>query len=209
MSRAIAAFAAVLLSAVSLGVSAAPASAAAAAPLTAAVPGDMVMGSASAKVTVVEYASVVCSHCAAFNEEVFPAFKAKYIDTGKVRYVLREFPTQPVQLAAAGFLVARCAPSDKYFAVIDSLFRGQEKLFKSQDAKVYLTDAGKVGGLTEEQVQTCLQDKAKLDAFNTRVETAMETAKIAATPTFIIGDKKLEGGQSLAQLDAVLAPLLR
>ena len=207
MPRAIAAFAAALLSAFSLAASAAPA-AAAAAPAPATAVGDMVMGNPAAKVTVIEYASVVCSHCAAFNAEVFPAFKAKYIDTGKVRYVMREFPTQPVELAAAGFLVARCAPADKYFAVVDTLFRGQTKLFESRDAKAYLTDAGKAGGLTEEQVQACLQDKAKLDAFNARVQSAMETANIQATPTFIIGDKKLEGGQSLAQLDAVLAPLL-
>ncbi len=203
MSRAIAAFAAAALSAFALSASAAPAPT-----VNAALPSDMTLGDHKAKVTVIEYASVVCSHCAAFNAEVFPAFKAKYIDTGKVRYVLREFPTQPVELAAAGFLVARCSPSDKYFAVIDSLFRGQEKLFQSRDAKAYLMDAGKVGGLTDAQVEACLQDKARLDAFNARVETAMETAKIQATPTFIIGDKRLEGGQSLAQLDAVLQPML-
>ncbi|OYX00653.1 MAG: hypothetical protein B7Z12_15700 [Caulobacter vibrioides] len=203
MSRAIAAFAAAALSAFALSASAAPAPT-----VNAALPSDMALGDPKAKVTVIEYASVVCSHCAAFNAEVFPAFKAKYIDTGKVRYVLREFPTQPVELAAAGFLVARCSPSDKYFAVIDSLFRGQEKLFQSRDAKAYLMDAGKVGGLTDAQVEACLQDKARLDAFNARVETAMETAKIQATPTFIIGDKRLEGGQSLAQLDAVLQPML-
>jgi protein-disulfide isomerase len=172
------------------------------------LPGDMALGDPKAKVTVVEYASVTCPHCARFNAEVFPAFKAKYVDTGKVRYVLREFPTDPVQLSAAGFLVARCAPADRYFTVIDTLFRGQEKLFASRDAKPFLLDAGKAGGLTEDQVQSCLQDQARVDAFNERVKTAVETAKINATPTFVIGDKKLEGEQSLAALDAVLQPML-
>jgi protein-disulfide isomerase len=205
MTRVLAAFAAVLFSAFALGAAAAPAPA----PAYVAAPGDMAMGDAKAKVTVIEYASVVCPHCAAFNAEVFPAFKAKYIDTGKVRYVFREFPTSPVELAAAGFIVARCAPADKYFPVIDALFRGQAKLYESQDAKAYLLDAGKVGGLNEDQIQACLQDKTKLDAFNDRVETAVNDAKIQSTPTFVVGDKQLIGEQTLAQLDAALAPLLR
>jgi protein-disulfide isomerase len=204
MTRALAALAAVLFSAFALGAAAAPAP-----PAYVAAPGDMAMGDAKAKVTVIEYASVVCPHCAAFNADVFPAFKAKYIDTGKVRYVFREFPTSPVELAAAGFIVARCAPADKYFSVIDALFRGQAKLYQSQDAKAFLLDAGKVGGLNEDQIQACLQDKAKLDAFNDRVETAVNTAKIQSTPTFVVGDKTLIGEQTLAQLDAALDPLLR
>jgi protein-disulfide isomerase len=174
----------------------------------AAFPGDMTLGDPKAKVTVIEYASVTCPHCGRFNNDVFPAFKAKYVDTGKVRYVFREFPTDPLQLAAAGFIVARCAPADKYYAVIDNLFHGQQKLFESQDAKAFLLDAGQAGGLNQSQVETCLQDKSQLDAFNERIEAAVNTAKVAATPTFVIGDKKLEGEQTLAQLDAVIQPLL-
>src|SRR5688572_8278560 len=82
---------------------------------------DMVMGKADAPVTVIEYASVTCSHCANFNATVFPAFKAKYVDTGQVKYVLREFLTPPVPIAAAGFLIARCAGPDKYFGVVDAI----------------------------------------------------------------------------------------
>ena len=172
------------------------------------LPGDMSLGDPKAKVVVVEYASVMCPHCARFNNEVFPAFKAKYVDTGKVRYVFREFPTAPVQLAAAGFLVARCAPAERYFAVIDALFKGQAELLQNEDAKTYLLNAGKAGGLDQAQVEACLKDKARIDAYNARVKTALEVGKIEATPTFVIGDTRLEGEQTLADLDKALQPKL-
>src|SRR5665213_2186956 len=94
------------------------------------------MGDPRAKVTVVEYASASCPHCARFNNDVFPAFKAKYIDTGKVRYVLREFLTEPVQVAAAGFLLARCAGKGKYFGALDDFFHGQEVGLADLDAAI-------------------------------------------------------------------------
>jgi len=171
-------------------------------------PVEMTLGDPKAKVKVIEYASVVCPHCARFNAEVFPAFKAKYVDTGKVLYAFREFPTEPVNVAAAGFLVARCAPAGRYFAVLDALFEGQAKLFESRDVKQYLLDAGKVGGLDEAKIEACLNDETAVKAFNTRVQTAFEKAKISATPTFVIGDKTLTGEQTLAQLDAVIEPML-
>ncbi len=95
-----------------------------------AVPDDMTMGNPNAKVTVIEYASVACPHCAAFNNELFPAFKAKYIDTGKVRYVAREALTGNPALAAAGFLLARCAGKDKYFFVTDAIYRAQDQIYE-------------------------------------------------------------------------------
>jgi len=170
--------------------------------------GEKSMGKPSAKVTVIEYASVTCPHCGRFNNEVFPAFKAKYVDTGKVLYVFREFPTDPAQLAAAGFLIARCAPADQYFPVLDALFHGQDKLYQTQDAKTWLLEAGKVGGMDEAKVQACIEDKAALEAFNTRVEAAFNVAKIQSTPTFVIGKTKLEGEQTLAALSAAIDPLL-
>ena len=94
----------------------------------------MSMGDPHAKVTVAEYASDTCTHCARFEEEVFPAFKAKYVDTGKVRYVFHEFLTPPEQVSAAGFLVARCAGKDKYFQVLDAIFRAQPQMFATGDA---------------------------------------------------------------------------
>jgi len=90
-------------------------------------PADYSLGSPKAKVQVVEYASLSCPHCAKFNEEVFPAFKAKYVDTGQVRYTLREMLTPPAEVAAAGFLLARCAGPAKYFGVVDAVFRSQPR----------------------------------------------------------------------------------
>jgi len=185
----------------------APALAAPAAAPAKTPPVEMTLGNPKAKVKVIEYASVVCPHCARFNEEVFPAFKAKYIDTGKVLYAFRELPTEPVQVAAAGFLIARCSPG-KYFQVLDALFKGQAKLFETREAKQYLLDAAAVGGLNEQQVDTCLADEAAVSAFNDRVQSALSKEKISATPTFIIGDKVLNGEQTLEQLDAVIQPLL-
>src|SRR5277367_1630408 len=98
-----------------------------------ALPDDMSLGNASAKVTVIEYASASCPHCAEFNNDVFPAFKAKYIDSGKIHYVFREFLTPPVPVAASGFLIARCAGKDKYFSVLDAIYHGQEAMYQSGD----------------------------------------------------------------------------
>src|ERR1700760_4511976 len=96
---------------------------------------DMSLGNPTAKVTVIEYASASCPHCAKFNNEVYPAFKAKYIDTGKVFYIFREFLTQPVELAAAAFMLARCAPRGRYFGVIDGMFHAQEEIYASHEIK--------------------------------------------------------------------------
>ncbi|MGE5502482.1 MAG: thioredoxin domain-containing protein [Ignavibacteriales bacterium] len=96
---------------------------------------DMSMGSPTAKVTVIEYASASCPHCARWNNDVFPQFKAKYVDTGKVRYVYREFLTPPIEVASAGFLLARCAGKDKYFPVLDAIYRNQAQMYESGDIR--------------------------------------------------------------------------
>jgi len=117
--------------------------------------GDMSMGDPNAPVKMVEYASMSCSHCAQFNNEVFPAFKAKYIDTGKVHYTLKEFLTPPEQVATAGFLLARCAGKDKYFSVVDAIFHNQAEMFQTGDAtgvRTVLLRIAQSAGLTEEQL---------------------------------------------------------
>ena len=170
---------------------------------------DMVMGKADAPVTVIEYASVTCSHCANFNATVFPAFKAKYIDTGQVKYVLREFLTPPVPIAAAGFLIARCAGPDKYFGVVDATFHSQMEFFQGGDSRAVLFRIGQSAGLTDDQITACISDETQLKALQDRVQKAIDDDGIQATPTFLVGDKKLEGEQSLAQLDAAIQPLLK
>ena len=167
---------------------------------------DMTMGDPNAKVKMVEYASLTCSHCGKFNNEVFPEFKKKYIDTGKVHYTFKEFLTPPNEVAAAGFLVARCAGKDKYFNVTDAIFHAQQEMFTSGDMRGVLLRVAQSAGMTEEQFNACITDEAALKALNERVEKAIKVDKVSATPTFMINGKQVnEGEMTLAQLEAAVA----
>jgi protein-disulfide isomerase len=172
---------------------------------TAVTADDMSLGNPNAKVTVIEYASASCPHCARFNNDVFPAFKAKYIDTGKIHYVFREFLTPPVEVAAAGFLTARCAGKDKYFSVLDAIYRGQTAMFQSGDFRGALLRIGESAGMTEAQFNACISDDASLKALNDRVTTYEKRDNITGTPTFIVNGTTLDGEQTLQSLDAAIA----
>ena len=165
---------------------------------------DMSMGNPNAKVTVTEYASASCPHCAAFNNEVFAQFKAKYVDTGKVRYVFHEFLTPPVPFAAAGFLTARCAGPGKYFDVLDAIYHQQTDIYKSGDFRGGLQRIALSAGMSDKQFTDCISDDKALNALNARVEKA-EKDGINSTPTFVINGTKLEGEQTLAKLDDAIA----
>jgi protein-disulfide isomerase len=170
-------------------------------------PEDMTMGDPNAKVLVAEYASVGCPVCAAFNNETFPAFKAKYIDTGKVHYVLHEMLVGgegEQALAAAGFLLARCAGKDKYFAVADEIFHVQQQLYTSGDLRGGLWRIGQSLGMTEQQFNTCIGDQNALKALNARVDKALKDG-VNETPTFFINGAKLVGNVPLADLDKAIA----
>jgi protein-disulfide isomerase len=173
----------------------------------AALPEDMVLGSPAAKVTVVEYASVGCPICAEWGKTVWPAFKAKYIDSGKVRFVYREMlvgADMEVTAAAAGYLLARCAGPDKYFSVVEAEYRDQEAVFKNP--RTALMAIAKGAGLNEAQFTACLDKDASYDALYKRVALNSKTGDVHATPTFVINGKKLEPGfQPLAVLDAAIA----
>jgi protein-disulfide isomerase len=165
----------------------------------------MAMGNPNAKVTVAEYASASCPHCADFNNEVFQSFKTKYIDTGKVNYVFHEFLTPPAQFAAAGFLLARCAGPDKYFNVLDAIYRNQSSIYKSGDLSGGLRRIAESMGMSDKQYLDCITNEKALNALNARVQAAEEKDGIQATPTFVINGTKIEGEQSLASLDAAIA----
>ena len=177
----------------------------AAAPVTA---DEMSLGNPSAKVTVVEYASAGCPFCARFNNEVFPGFKAKYVDSGKVHYVFREVLVgggPEIAMGAAGFLTARCAGKDKYFTVLDQVFHDQEEIYRSGDIKPGLLKIAKANGLSEQQFNDCISNNDALVALNTRSEKA-GTDGVQATPTFFINGKKaFEAVPTPAQLDAAIA----
>lgn len=166
-------------------------------------PSDMVRGSASAPVTIVEYASLGCPHCAALHREVFPAFKAKYIDTGKVRWVAREVLTGDPYLASGGFLLARCAGKDHYFEVTDAIYKDQARI--SADLHNGLLNIAKSVGMTEEQFNSCLKDKQNLDDFQARLNLA-DADNVHSTPTLMIDGKVVAGGEvTLAGLDKIIA----
>ena len=167
---------------------------------------DMTLGDPKAPVKITEYASASCTHCATFNNEVFPALKAKYIDTGKVHYTFKEFLTPPVEVAAAAFLTARCAGKDKYFSVLDAVFKAQNEMFTTGDMRGVLLRVAQSAGMTEPQFNACITDETALKALNDRVEKASRDEKISSTPTFLINGEKLkEGEATLAEFDAAIA----
>ena len=175
-----------------------------------AVPADsMTMGKADAPVKMEEYASVTCSHCGRFNNEVFPAFKAKYIDTGKVFYTFHEFLTDPPAVAVAGFLTARCAGKDKYFSVIDALFKSQEEMYRTQDPRGTLLKVAQSAGMTETQFNACVNDETAQKAIAARVQAAQDRG-ISSTPSFFINGKKAKDGEmTMEELDAAVAAAMK
>ncbi|MDC7683801.1 DsbA family protein [Asticcacaulis sp. BYS171W] len=154
---------------------------------------DMTLGKADAPITLIEYASVTCVHCADFNEKVFPTVKKDYIDTGKVHYIYREFITGPADVSAAGILVARCAGKDKYFSVIDAIMRSQKEIFTTGDGKGVLKRVASSAGMSDEQFQTCVSDAKGLDRINKNIEKYVKEDDITGTPTLIINGEKFTG----------------
>jgi protein-disulfide isomerase len=166
---------------------------------------DVVEGEANAPVTIVEYASMTCSHCATFHTKVYPTLKSKYIDTGKAKFMLREFPLDP--LATAGFMLARCA-GDKREAMIELLF-GQQKNWAFIDKPLDgLSNIVKQTGMGQETFEKCLKDQALYDKVNTVRDRGAEKFGVNATPTFFINGKRVSGEMTVEQLDKELTPLL-
>jgi protein-disulfide isomerase len=181
------------------------------------VPDDMSLGNPSAKITVVEYASVACPVCGRWYKEVWPAFKAKYIDTGKIHYTFREMlvgDNTEVTIAASGFLLARCAGKDRYFQVVDAVFKSQPdpngaapnqpNLYA--DPKGVLTGIAKTFGFSDDQFNACITDSAALNALQARVANNAKIGQVDSTPTFVINGKAMDPGyQPLTALDAAIA----
>jgi protein-disulfide isomerase len=170
---------------------------------------DMALGPANATVTITEYASMTCPHCAAFNAEVFPKLKTEYIDTGKVRYVFREFPLDIK--AAAGSMLARCIAKDdsgKYFAVIDMLFKQQSDWVMKNTTEV-LGRIGKQAGLSQQAVEDCLKDQALLDKIAADQKYAADVLKVNSTPTFFINGEVIKGEASFEEFAKKINPLLK
>ncbi len=168
---------------------------------------DQIMGKDDAPVTIVEYASMTCPHCAHFAKTTYPELKKRYIDTGKVKYIFREFPLD--QLAVAGSLLARCAGGgDKYYAMIELLFEQQDKWVVRQPLP-QLMDLAKQAGFTQATFDACLKDQ---DMFNKIVQTreqASKDFKVESTPTLFINGEKISGAITIEELEKKIEPLLK
>jgi protein-disulfide isomerase len=170
---------------------------------------DIALGPADASVTIIEYASMTCPHCAHFNNDEFPKIKSEYIDTGKVRYVFREFPLDEIALAAS--TMARCVAKDdapKYFALVDLLFKSQKDLVESPVATI--NRIGKQAGSSEAAIKACIDgDPTIKRKINAGLEYAGEKLKVGGTPTFFINGEMFKGPPEFDAFDKKIKSLLK
>ncbi len=170
-------------------------------------PEDRVLGDEGAGVTILEYSSLTCPHCAQFHAEGYRHLKSAYIDTGKVRLVFRDFPLDGLALRAAA--LAECVPAERYFPFLQLLFEGQKNWARSDDPITDLVRLGKLAGLDEERAMQCLQDEAKLESIIQERLTGQQDHEIESTPSFIIDGRKHPGVLTAEDLDQILAPLVK
>jgi protein-disulfide isomerase len=166
---------------------------------------EMSLGNAEAKVTIVEYASMTCGHCGAFHASTYPALKEKYVDTGKVRFIFREYPFDP--LAEAGFLLARCNEA-QYFPMISALFSSQQVWVKAEKPSEALFQISKQAGYTQESFNACLQNTELLEKIRA-VRAGGEKNGVDSTPTFFVNGERYPGNKSIESFSAIIDPLLK
>lgn len=167
---------------------------------------EMVLGDENAPVTVVEYMSMTCPHCASFHEDNFKPLVEKYVDTGKVRFILREFPFDP--RAAAAIMLARCAPESQFFPMIDVMFQQQRSWATASDGRAALLQIARLAGFTQESFEACLTNQKLLDDVNAVRTKAANEFGVQSTPTFIINGKRYPGNMSVETMSAIIDPLL-
>jgi protein-disulfide isomerase len=165
-------------------------------------PQDHVLGKADAPVTIIEYASLTCPHCAAFDRDTLPKIKENWIDTGKAKLIFRDFPLDGWALRAA--MVARCAPPERYFGFIDALFQGQNVWARAANPEVALGRLAKLGGISDDKFQSCMKDDKLADTVAASRVAAEKEYGVESTPTFFVNGTKLVGEQSYADFDKAL-----
>jgi protein-disulfide isomerase len=168
---------------------------------------ELALGDSDAKVVIVEYASMTCGHCATFHNKVFPELKQKYIETGKVRFILREFPLE--NLAAAASMLARCAGGEKSFPLVGVLFEKQSEWVVRGNAVPKLFEIAKQAGFTQESFDKCLTDQKLFEQISAVRARANEKFGVNSTPTFFINGKRLTGGTAIGDFDQAIEPLLK
>ncbi|WP_348652506.1 DsbA family protein [Rhizobium sp. BG4] len=166
---------------------------------------EKAFGDEKAPVTVVEYLSMTCPHCRNFHTEMWPEIKKQYVDTGKVRFIFREFPFDPRSTAA--FMLARCVGEDKWYPAVDLLFRQQEKWAAAQDGRQALQSTMAITGMGQKEFESCLTDQALLDKVSA-VANKGKALGVDSTPTFFINGKKYAGALPVAEFAKIVDPLL-
>lgn len=163
---------------------------------------ERVLGDPDAPVTIIEYSSLTCPHCAAFHADTLPTIKERYVDTGQAKIVFRDFPLDQNALNAA--VIAHCAGPDRYFVFLEALFGSQERWSRSSDPRESLIQLAGLGGLPREQAEACLADDAMLDAvLQTRLD-GQEQYAISSTPSFVINGELLSGNRSIDEFATVI-----
>ena len=168
--------------------------------------GDEVQGAANAPVTLIEYASMTCPHCASFHETTYPEMKKKYIDTGKIRFIFREFPLD--SLALAGSMLARCAGKEKFFPMIETLF-AQQKEWVTQKPMQPLLAIARQAGFTQQSFEECLANQQMQNGIEEGRQRAVQRLNVQSTPTFFINGKLFRGTLTMQELDKEMAPYLK
>jgi len=167
---------------------------------------EMALGKTDAKVTIVEYMSMTCPHCARFHNQTFDAIKTKYVDSGQVRFVVREFPFDP--RAAAAFMLARCAPEGQYFPMVSMLFKQQETWAAAPNGRDALLQMSKLAGFTQESFEACLTNQKLLDDVQATMQKGEKDFGVKATPTFFINGKQYSGEMSVDTMSALIDTML-
>jgi protein-disulfide isomerase len=168
---------------------------------------EKVFGRADAPVTVVEYASLTCHHCINFHVNTWPAFRAKYVDTGQVRFIVREFPLDA--LATAGFMLARCAGEAKWYPMVDVLYRTKESWGHAPNPADALLQISRQAGFTQDSFNACLSDQTLFTNIRAVSERGSKEFGVNSTPTFFVNGQRHTGALTLEEFDRILAPLLR
>ncbi len=169
--------------------------------------GEHVIGDPNAPVTIIEYASLSCSHCATFHRETLPKLKERYIDPGKVKLVFRDFPLEQNAFTAA--MLARCAGPERQGRFVDVFFAQQEKWARAKDPAAALKQLARLGGMSEPEVEACLADKSIDDAVLRGALEGRDKHGVRSTPTFVIDGKSHPGALSIDEIAGIVDPLLR
>lgn len=166
---------------------------------------NRILGKPDAPITIIEYASMTCPHCAKFATDILPKIQEAYIDTGKAKLIFRDFPLD--QVALKGHMIARCAPPERFHSFIAAMFANQKTWAFAPDPMVALARLAKLGGMSQDRFDACLADKSVEEAVLKQRLAGAEQYKIEATPTILINGKKIEKGRTFEDLDAILKPL--